>query len=201
MLHMYSEAGGSPLVRYGTSLDPEGPWTDYQLEGAYDTMKDIDLDWSRLNEGESFVYFHVVDVSGNEGVVYTTFSKDTGVPIASLDPTARNVDSSTVWVRWNCRDNVSGIASIHLYVDGGDPIDVTGMSEHRVVDLMNGGHSLRLVVTDEAGNVAETTYTVEVSAGFLNSEGSFQTLMLLVVVIVGIAGAVIWSLSRGRKGE
>ncbi|MCK4971290.1 MAG: hypothetical protein KAS77_12195, partial [Thermoplasmata archaeon] len=81
------------------------------------------------------------------------------------------------------------------------PIDVTGKTEHRVADLLNGEHSLRLVVTDEAGNVVQTTSAVEVDAGFLNSEGSFLTLTLLVVAIVAIAGAVMWSLARGRSGK
>ncbi len=201
MLHLFSEAGGSPLARYGVSVDPEGPWTEYQLDGTYNTREPITLDWSRLDEGSYLVYFHVVDVSGNEGDVHTTFSKDTGGPIASLDPTARNADSSTVWVRWECWDNVSGIATILLFVDGGDPIDVTGKREHRVAGLQNGEHSLRLVVTDEAGNVVQTTSAVEVDAGFLNSEGSFLTLTLLVVVIVAIASAVMRSLLRGRNGK
>ena len=201
MLHLFSEAGGSPLALYGVSLDPEGPWTEYQLDLTSDTMESITLDWPRLDDGRYPVYFHVVDIAGNEGVVFTTFSKDSEGPIASLDPTARNAASSTVRVQWDSLDNVSGIASILLFVDGGDPIDVTGKTEHRVADLLNGEHSLRLVVTDEAGNVVQTTSAVEVDAGFLNSEGSFLTLTLLVVAIVAIAGAVMWSLARGRSGK
>lgn len=201
MLHLSSEAGSSPMVRYGVSLDPQGPWTEFQLDGTYDTWENITLDWSRLEDGSYFVYFRVVDVSGNEGVVHTTFSKDAGGPVASLDPTDRYADSSDVRVRWDCRDNVSGIVTILLFVDGGDPIDVTGKTEHRVADLLNGEHSLRLVVTDEAGNVVQTTSVVEVDAGFLNSEGSLLTLTLLVVAIVAIAGAVTWSLARGWSGK
>ncbi len=201
LVHVYSEEGGSPVVLLGVSYDKGGTWHDIPLEEVLDLQLDLHLDWSQLREGRQEMHFHVVDMAGNEGRMYTHFQRDSEGPDLKMSRVGYRAGMSDIHYRWTVFDNASGLTSLLLYVDDGDPVNVTERTSHWIEGLTNGEHTVRLVATDEAGNEAEVSTTFQVDGGILNNSWSWMLVTLLVMVLVAAASLfTMWSRRRDVGG-
>ena len=71
------------------------------------------------------------------------------------------LNSSSVLVRWNASDAISGTSGCWMSVDGGNWIEVGAIDELTMV-LADGTHSISIRATDLAGNEANKTVNVSI---------------------------------------
>jgi len=120
------------------------------------------LDVSGLSDGGHTVLIVLTDVAGN------TAQGDAGITIdgtapyfaqgLAADPAAcTNADS--ISITWGGADDGCGLASADLYVDG-NPVADNPVSSPYALDvsgLSDGAHTVKVVLTDVAGNTGEDT--------------------------------------------
>ncbi|QJC54175.1 hypothetical protein HGI30_03625 [Paenibacillus albicereus] len=117
-------------------------------------------------EGETTIRYGSVDAAGNREPAKTAVVRlDRTVPAVQLTQSGGPVTDAafTDALRFElaASDAVSGIASSELLLDG-QPIE--SGSSRLGADLGLGSHTIRYVVTDRAGNVAEQTTAFQVRA-------------------------------------
>jgi len=198
-LRLDSVDGGSPLTSYETSYDGGSTWTGSDLAGAWVAEVRVPIDFALLVEGTTTIMFRLTDQAGNVGMTEVGLHRDTLAPTVSLGPTSSRSDAPEVRVSWECQDDTSGLVRLLLYLDGGDPVDVTNRSGIAFDDLLNGHHDLRLVATDGAGNEAEAHMVVTVEAGIMNNSWSGMMLLSLVALVATVS--LITLLLRHRRGS
>jgi hypothetical protein len=187
------EPDGSHPAYFGISYDGGINFVDTDVTDGNDVSWDIPLDWAALQEGVNRIVVRLADKAGNMATEELEVLRDTGRPTVSATPTHIVVDTPDAIVRWDSSDAVSGVVRTVIHVDSGGPIDVSDWNLHKLDDLLNGRHTVRIVVEDSAGNTAEETVVIDVDAGMFNTEhGSLVALSLvLVLVVLAVAAALV----------
>ncbi|RLI10557.1 hypothetical protein DRO33_05495 [Candidatus Bathyarchaeota archaeon] len=72
------------------------------------------------------------------------------------------LEEHDVLVEWTVDDDVAGVREVELILDGGEPINVTGLTNYTLEDVPYGRHTLVLRAVDWAGRVAETSRSFEI---------------------------------------
>ncbi|MGA1821710.1 MAG: C25 family cysteine peptidase [Thermoplasmatota archaeon] len=203
--YFVSNDPGSPLSGYTMSYQ-NGLHTEFwDLKGIryYDDV--IRLNWSLIPEGRSGVAISLFDTAGN--MIGSTFDilKDTSDPVITLIGDGFRVRGDSVDIMWAPADPTSDIGSMYITVDGGERIvvdeapDKDGIITYTIEDLKPGEHTIRLVVTDRAGNSREEILIVEIPDRGLPLLPVIVILAVLALfVLVGI-GMVIRSRRRGYE--
>lgn len=110
--------------------------------------------------GDHTVVVGATDRAGNEIVVSVPFHFDPDVPSVDITSPARDswLNTNQVELRWTAQDDGAGIASVQLIVDSGPAVVLDGDAKgYDLTDLTEQVHSVALLVTDGAGNVAMQT--------------------------------------------
>ncbi len=158
----FSDAGsGLSTVSYQVdSDDPEMLDVD---EGSSEFVLDETL--SGLADGDHTILLSATDMVEWETTEEISFVVDTGSPSvtieAPLDGEAINTD--TVEARWVIDEPVSGIESIDVWLDDGDPEDATGLDSYTFDGLDDEEHTITVYVVSVAGgdDTATTTFMVD----------------------------------------
>ncbi|PLT44276.1 chitinase N-terminal domain-containing protein [Paenibacillus sp. FSL W8-1187] len=118
------------------------------------------------SEGETTIRYYSVDAAGNREAAKTAVVRlDRTVPTVQLTQSGAPVTDAgfTDELRFElaASDAISGIAASELLLDG---LPIESGSSRLAADLGLGSHTIRYVVTDLAGNVAEQTTAFQVRA-------------------------------------
>jgi hypothetical protein len=101
-------------------------------------------------------------------------------------------------LKWIASDEVSGVGSIRISVDGGPYVSVGSASSWELTDLAEGQHNVTVRISDNAGNSREVSVTFTVAPS-----GGISTLTIagiaVVIIVVVIASALM--LRRRKPGE
>jgi len=74
------------------------------------------------------------------------------------------LEEPSVLVEWEVSDDVAGVRKVELILDGGEPVDVTGLTSYTLTGLSEGKHVLVLRAVDWAGRVAEISRAFRVKS-------------------------------------
>jgi hypothetical protein len=195
------EDEGSGLSYYGISYNGGITFEDTEAIRSNGLSWDIPLDWSALEEGPNRVVLRLADRAGNVATHQLEVLRDTGRPTVSVPSTRVVSDAPDALVRWESSDAVSDVARTMVYIDSQDSIDVTGRHLHKLDGLLNGRHTVRIVVEDSAGNTAEATVLIDVDAGMFNTEHGDLVALSLVVVLTAVAVAAGLVVRSRRRGD
>ena len=128
-------------------------WTD---------VTGINSDTLALSDGSHTVYVRAKDNAGNTNMTSVTFTVDTLKPAVSiLTPINGSYNNTgSVLLSWTASDSGSGLSGTEISTDGISWTTVNGNS--RTLTLEDGAYTLRVKVTDNAGNVNEAIVNVTV---------------------------------------
>ena len=137
-------------------------WQCSDESGIALTEVKIDLlDWNTvdgseyscgLSDGEHTAKVRVTDVAGNTAIDSVTVTSDTLIPLVAITSPANNsYVAGAIDIAWQCSDEC-GVALVEVKVDLLDWNTVTG-SEYSC-DVSDGTHTVKVRVTDFAGNMA-----------------------------------------------
>lgn len=152
-------------------------------DGGAAVILDADVrsyQFSGLSEGVHTVYITATDLLGNSVQVNRTFTVDTVAPTLIIEgpEDGSYLNDTTVTVRWSSYDSYPGQAMVSL--DNGSWAVANG-SEFMLTALVGGTHTIRVNVTDQAGNHNESSvrFTVDLDpptvALISPTEGSYST--------------------------
>ncbi len=115
-----------------------------------------------LADGTYTVYVKVTDTVGFFNQTSVSFTVDTVKPVIVITSPANNSynTTGTVMVQWNASDAFSGIAKIEISIDNTTWTNVTGTSHN--LTLADGAYAVYVKVTDNAGNVNQTSVSITV---------------------------------------
>lgn len=119
------------------------------------------------DEGNPTVRVTARDRAENAADVWVPFHFDPNSPVLTItSPAPGSYSRSTsVEVAWEAGDTGSGLASLRLSVDAAPAVDLDpAATAHALEDLAERAHSVTLLATDLAGNVASQTVTFGVDA-------------------------------------
>jgi hypothetical protein len=157
----FSDAGsGLSTVSYQVdSDDPEMLDVD---EGSSEFVLDETL--SGLADGVHTILLSATDMVEWETTEEISFVVDTGDPSVTIEAPldGEAINTVTVEARWVIDEPVSGIESIEVWLDDGDPEDATGLDSYTFDDLDDGEHTITVYVVSVAGGDDTATTTFEV---------------------------------------
>jgi hypothetical protein len=120
---------------------------------------------SMVSDGAYVVYVTAFDNAGNRAGDIVSFTIDTVDPTINItspvDGTVFNTTSVTI--RWNGRDNNSGINHYEIRIDDGNWFDVGKDNHTTFMDLSNGVHSIDVRAFDNAGNSQKSSVSFSVN--------------------------------------
>ena len=156
-------------------------------------------------EGLHTILYDAVDRVGNREPVQTlTLGVDTTPPqvgISTPGPAA-TLSSSRVTLSWTGNDNVSGIASYEVRVDGG-PWQRVGTNTSLVIRLPDGAHTVTVRGFDAAGNNATASVTFRVDTNPFSPTGPYgglPTYGIAVAAAAAVAGFALWRRRKRSQG-
>lgn len=99
------------------------------------------------------------------------------------------LEEPLVSVEWEVGDDVAGVRKVELILDGGKPVDVTGLTSYTLTSLSEGKHILVLRAVDWAGRVAEVsrTFRVRSSTKPFNIAGTAIYLVIPAPLVVAVS--------------
>lgn len=176
-------AGGAGLASFAWQLD-SGPWTTLSAT----TFSQL---FSELADATHSVLIRASDQASNHGDASVTFVVDTVAPYVHIDSPVHNSYNNTgsVTVNWSVGDVTSGIAKTEISTDGTTWTTVSGTSD--VLTLADGSYAVYVRVTDNAGNVNQTSanFVVDTIAPTIvidaPVDGSYNTTGTMLVVWTG----------------
>lgn len=170
-----------------------GPWSNVGLGTSHS--------FAGLAEGSHTVSVRAVDMVGNVAIRSVTFGVDVTAPTATiLEPTEGSIStSSDVLVKWQHRDDISGLSRVEVSVDGGPWIEVgVAAAQYELMSLGDGSHGVALRVTDMAGNSEETETTFRVDTNPLSPDGPTKGLLLYAIIAGGMIALLFFLGQAGR---
>lgn len=205
--HFRSPDPGSPLSGYYLSYQ-DGRDTEYHdLHGMRSHDGIVDLNWSLIPEGRSGIAMGVIDTAGNEIVSTFYILKDTSDPVITVIEDDLEVDGGRVRIRFAPADPTSEIESMVVIIDEGDPVQVNeapdqdGVVTYTIEDLDPGAHTIRIVVTDHAGNTVEEVIEVDVPGDGIPILPIIIGISILLLILLGIAGFLLFRRSGGESWD
>jgi hypothetical protein len=169
-----------------------GPWLNVGLSST--------ATFSGLSDGTHSITIRVSDRVGNVAMETMTFGVDVSAPTVSvLEPSEGTIiTSSDVTLRWEASDSTSGVASIQVMVDSGEWVALDpSATEYRLRDLGDGTHTVRVRVTDAAGNVAEEQLAFGVDTNPFSPYGPFYGIPLYALIGLGLALLLFFAIRKG----
>lgn len=195
---------GSPIVYIGYSIGG----SDHRTIFSGDThFYDLDwaVDWSLMDEGQNAVEYTVVDEAGNEDTGSVYVNKDTHAPNVELFGPSGTITTPDTDVSWNTLDKDSGVTSIYISIDDGDPIAMGQAQTYDISGLSDGRHIVRIEVVDACGNSNSTEISFRVNTDPFSFSGPYSgapTILLIILLIVLIfagIGIVLFLVARKRS--
>ena len=114
--------------------------------------------WSlSLKNGNHYIAIRAVDGAGNtytDGVKVTVDDEPPDLLIESPEA-GEYLNTSYVTVKWEGKDNISGVAYFEVSIDSGEWADVGTATFFNLVALKEGLHTVRVRAYDLAGNMKE----------------------------------------------
>jgi hypothetical protein len=131
----------------------------YSLDGAAPTGYTAPF---TVGDGTHSIVFTATDVAGNSSSQTVSVNVDQGLPALTIDPPSGTTGDngwfvSGAMISASAADGLSGLASLECSVDGGAPSVYSGP-----VALGDGSHTVTFIATDQAGNSASGSSTVNV---------------------------------------
>jgi len=193
---------------------------DENLQGVVLTMDsdsrsvtgttEFPLDTTILSEGAHTITLTVTDKAGNTGQKTVTTTIDNTPPSVHITKPANQAElSGNVTIQFSAQDQ--NPKKILLYIDQA-PLDVTGRASYQwdTTQVGDGGHTIRLIATDQAGNNAEEQITVTTTNVEMATEKSQQVgyqsgiglgLMIGAVSGIVVGSATVYIFTRKTKRE
>ena len=161
------------------------------------------FDLSLPSEGVWNITVGVYNVIGKANSTAAFVIYDSTPPEISVFAPKNNskVYTENVVVKWSISD-LSGELETYIIVDGGPPIDVTGLSQ-KTINLSEGSHVIVIVSVDKAGNRGSVSIYIAVSKGggfmgIINEILADRTKLLMLIVGVIILLALIIIIAKRR---
>lgn len=108
-----------------------------------------------LSEGSQRITLRAYDQAGNYRQVQVNVVVDSEPPLIEfLLPSNHPYYSSPLTVNWSVVDAGSSVSALHVRINGGTWVNVTGMSTHTFTGLAEGYYEVELRATDRAGHTA-----------------------------------------------
>jgi len=151
--------------------------------------------------GAHLIQFYSKDMAGNlEQTRQVTFRIDSDAPIVTTKLNGHVFTSSQLLFNWTCIDNISGVGSIELSIDGA-PYRMYGGTQSNITfqGLSDGQHSLSIRVTDLAGNKAVSAIGFIVDTNPISPQGPYGPVPLIVLVIAAVLGIGLWARHVKRR--
>ena len=162
-------------------------WMGYSLDGQANTPITGNTTLTGLSEGTHSITVYAIDTAGKTGaseIIY--FTIDTVPPsISILSPENKTYDTTDIPLTFTVDETVSWMA---YSLNGQANVTITGNTT--LTGLSEASHSIIVYATDTAGNTgaSEIFYiTIETKKA-----EPFPRLMVAVIVIIGVAGAVVF---------
>ena len=162
-------------------------WMGYSLDGQANTPVTGNTTLTGLSEGTHSIIVYAIDTAGKTGaseIIY--FTIDTVPPsISILSPENKTYDTTDIPLTFTVDETVSWMA---YSLNGQANVTITGNTT--LTGLSEASHSIIVYATDTAGNTgaSEIFYiTIETKKA-----EPFPRLMVAVIVIIGVAGAVVF---------
>lgn len=149
-----------------------------------------------LTDGRHTVTVTVADTSGNSNFATWSFTVDTALPtFAAIEPAEGAVTGPRPTIRATYADALSGIdtAKVVMMLDGQAVAAQAAAGSATFTppgDLKAGSHTVKVDVTDMAGNTASRTWTFTSGAG---GDNFLIVLVLIALIVVGGVGYWYWS--------
>ncbi len=154
---------GSGLSTASYQVDSDDPEMLDVDEGSPEIVLDETL--SGLADGDHTILLSATDMVEWETTEEISFVVDTAEPSVTIEAPVDGeaINTVTVEARWTIDEPVSGIKSIEVWLDDGDPEDATGMDSFTFDDLGDGEHTITVYVVSVAGadDTATTTFEVD----------------------------------------
>lgn len=147
---------GAGLASMQVRLDG-GAWTTLAASATSYTFTSV-------ADGSHTAYVQAVGLNGAQGVASVAITVDTTPPSLTVTAPTTNTwtKSTSVVVTYTVADPTSGVLRVMLSVDGGTAVNVTGVGNYTVANLVDGTHTISLTATDKAGNSGTVSVTVKV---------------------------------------
>lgn len=147
---------GTGISRYEIVLDGGDPRT-LPSSDTSDSLTD-------LSEGPHTVEVTAFDGAGRSTTASREFLVDVTAPEVSIvSPSGDYLGSSTIEVQWSSGDSGSGLVSIEVKLDDQEPVRLpTTQTSYPLTGVTDGPHTIRVTVTDAAGNSATTARSVTI---------------------------------------
>lgn len=108
-----------------------------------------------LSEGSHRITLRAYDMAGNYRQVQVNMVVDTDPPLIEFSlPSTHPYYTSPLVVNWSVEDAGSSVTALHIRINGGSWVDVTGESTHTFSGLADGYYEVELRATDRAGHTA-----------------------------------------------
>ena len=118
-----------------------------------------------LSEGSHRITLRAYDQAGNYRQVQVNVVVDSTPPqIEFLLPSSHPYYSSPLTVNWSVSDAGSSVSALHVRINGGAWVNVTGKSSHTFTGLAEGYYEVELRATDRAGHTSYASQGMVVSA-------------------------------------
>jgi hypothetical protein len=151
-------------------------------------------------DGTYRLYVRAVDAGGLSTIASVDVMMDRMPPMVYISHpySGEKIGRTNATLKWIASDEVSGVGSIRISVDGGPYVSVGSASSWELTDLAEGQHNVTVRISDNAGNSREVSVTFTVAPS-----GGISTLTIagiaVVIIVVVIASALM--LRRRKPGE
>ncbi|RLG61267.1 hypothetical protein DRN86_00310 [Candidatus Geothermarchaeota archaeon] len=114
------------------------------------------LDTSAFKDGAHIIALICEDIAGNTAKDAVRVTIDNTSPLIKITrpEEGEKLNTTSITVKWESHDEISGIARIELQLDQEPWIDVTGKNSLDLVNLYPGDHTIKIKAVDVAGNIA-----------------------------------------------
>ena len=109
------------------------------------------------------------------------------------------LEEPSVLVEWEVSDDVAGVRKVELILDGGEPVDVTGLTSYTLTGLSEGKHILVLRAVDWAGRVAEVSRTFRVKSSMPTRQFNIAGTAIYLAIPASVVAAISLPLLLKRR--
>ncbi len=187
----------SGLAHYEVRSDDK-PWVDQAMATTHD--------FNDLSDGNHILRVRASDNLGHVAEATVEVLVDTSAPeVTILSPVQGAVITpGTVSVAWDSKDVGSGTSNFFVRLDSGEFQSVGNVSTFSLGKITTGYHMITVRSVDKAGNIKDSTTTINVkkeqkTTTSTESGLSFMNVMLLLLVIILIVSFLVQAVILRRS--